>query len=78
MQDLRQDLRGQYCHFGNDTPYERPSTKKDFFYEAWKERKLFFRLQLKNGTYDNFTLHKEIYYIMNYIVYNCFLHIGKI
>jgi hypothetical protein len=24
--------------------------------------------------YDTFTLHKEIYYIMNNIVCNCFLH----
>jgi hypothetical protein len=35
---------------------------------------MFFRLRLKTGTYENFTLHKEIYYIMKYIVGNCFLH----
>jgi hypothetical protein len=34
MQNLRQDLRGQYCHFGNDIPYARPSAKKDFLHEA--------------------------------------------
>jgi hypothetical protein len=34
-----------------------------FLYEAWKERKVFFCLRLKNGTYEGFTLHKEIYYI---------------
>jgi hypothetical protein len=28
--------------------------------------------------YDTFTLHKEIYYIVNRIVYNCFLHKGSI
>jgi hypothetical protein len=28
--------------------------------------------------YDTFTLHKEIYYIVNHIVYNCFLHKGSI
>jgi hypothetical protein len=37
-----------------------------FIYEAWKEGKVFFRLQLKNGTYEGFTLHKEIYYIIEY------------
>jgi hypothetical protein len=39
---------------------------------------VFFRLRLKNGMYDTFTLHKEIYYIMNHIVCNCFLHKGSI
>jgi hypothetical protein len=27
----------------------------------------------QNGTYEGFTLHKEIYYVMRYIVSNCFL-----
>jgi hypothetical protein len=35
---------------------------------------VFFCLRLKNGMYDTFTVHKEIYYIMNHIVCNCFLH----
>jgi hypothetical protein len=33
---------------------------------------MFFRIRLTNGTYYTFTLHKEIYYIMNHIVHNCF------
>jgi hypothetical protein len=33
-----------------------------------KKGRCFFAFGLKNGTYDNFTLHKEIYYIMNYTV----------
>jgi hypothetical protein len=42
--------------------------KRRFFsYEERKEGKVFFRLWLKNGTYEGFTLHKEIYYIINYI-----------
>jgi hypothetical protein len=32
----------------------------------------FFSPSAKNGTYDSFTLHKEIYYIMRYIVCNYF------
>jgi hypothetical protein len=32
----------------------------------------------QNGTYDTFMLHKEIYYIMNHIVCNCFLHKSSI
>jgi hypothetical protein len=45
-----------------------------FFMKREKTGRCFFRLRLKIGTYDNFTLHKEIYYIMNYIVYNCSLY----
>jgi hypothetical protein len=29
-----QDLQGQYCHFGNDISYARPSAKREFLYEA--------------------------------------------
>ena len=51
------------------------SAKKGFFlYEAWKDGKVFFRLRLKNGMCDSFTLHKEIYYIIKHIVCYCFLH----
>jgi hypothetical protein len=35
---------------------------------------VFFCPWLKNGTYDSFTLHKEIYYTMRYKVDNFFLH----
>jgi hypothetical protein len=39
--------------------------KGDFFLrEAWKEGKAFFRQRLKNGLYEGFTHHKEIYYII--------------
>jgi hypothetical protein len=38
----------------------------------------FFAFSSKNGTCDNFTLHEEIYYIMNYTVYNYSLHKGNI
>jgi hypothetical protein len=57
MQYLRQDLRVQ-----------KPLWQKRgfFLYEAWKEGKVFFRLRLKNGTYEGFTLHKQIYYIIKY------------
>jgi hypothetical protein len=35
---------------------------------------VFFRLRLKNGTYEDFTPHKEIYTSLNMqIVDNCFL-----
>jgi hypothetical protein len=33
-----------------------------FLRESWKEGKVFFRQQLKNGTYKGFMHHKEIYY----------------
>jgi hypothetical protein len=40
-----------------------------------KRREDVFRLRLKNGTYDNFTLHKEIYYMMNHTQFKIvFLH----
>jgi hypothetical protein len=34
-----------------------------FFVKHEKEGKVFFRQQLKNGTYEGFMHHKEIYYI---------------
>ena len=37
-----------------------------YLYEARKEGKVFFRLWLKNGTYEDFMFHKEIYYIIRY------------
>jgi hypothetical protein len=43
-----------------------------------KKGMCFFAFDSKNGTYDNFTLHKEIDYIMNYTVYKCFSHKGSI
>jgi hypothetical protein len=34
-----------------------------FLCDTWKEGKVFFRQRLKNGTYEGFMHHKEIYYI---------------
>jgi hypothetical protein len=51
MQRLRQELHS--C-FGKEW---------GFLSEARKEGKVFFRRQLKNGMYEGFTHHKEIYYI---------------
>jgi hypothetical protein len=38
-----------------------------FLSAAWKEGKVFFHHQLKNGMYESSTLHKEIYYIITTI-----------
>jgi hypothetical protein len=49
--------------------------KRDFFsLGSVKRREGVFLASAKNGTYDNFTLHKEIYYIMRHIGCNCLLH----
>jgi hypothetical protein len=39
-----------------------------------KKGRCFFACRLKNDTYEDFTLHKEIYYIMRYKIDNYFLH----
>jgi hypothetical protein len=37
-----------------------------------KKGRCFFACRLKNGMYEDFTLHKEIYYSMRCKVDNCF------
>jgi hypothetical protein len=51
MQRLRQELHSRFDKEGG------------FLSEAWKEGKVFFHRRLKNGMYEGFTHHKEIYYI---------------
>jgi hypothetical protein len=53
----------------HDKIFKVASAKKGIsfpLYEALKEGKVFFRLWLKNDTYEGFTPHKEIYYIIKY------------
>jgi hypothetical protein len=52
----------------------RPKRRDFFFMKREKKGRRFFAFGSKNGTYEDFTLHKEIYYSMRYKVDNCFLH----
>jgi hypothetical protein len=48
--------------------------KMAFFFMKLEKKGRHFSPLAKNGMYEDFMLHKEIYYIMRYIVDNCFLH----
>jgi hypothetical protein len=54
------------------------SAKKEFFFMKREKKGTCFSPSAKNGTYDTFTLHKEIYYITSHIIYNCLLHKSNI
>jgi hypothetical protein len=47
----------------NDIQYRLGRRGISFFVKREKKGRCFFRQQLKNGMYEGFTHHKEIYYI---------------
>jgi hypothetical protein len=64
------------CNIYGKTFKVASAKKGDFFflYEAWKEGNVFFRLHLKNGTFEGFTHTKKyITSLSIQIVDNCFL-----
>jgi hypothetical protein len=58
MQHLQQELHNRFSKEGGFL---------SFFMKCEKKGRCFFAYGSKNGTYEDFTRHKEIYYIIKYI-----------
>jgi hypothetical protein len=60
---IAQDMLSANISFYTKLIFVSSDKENLFLREAWKEGKVFFRQQLKSGTYEDFMHHKEIYYI---------------